>query len=470
MTHTPSGAPAPRKDAGTDGAAAPADALGAAKTPASARTYAAAVPPPVDVALRAMRLEALLGDPEDPANPYGRAALAAAASAADTAPADILAEILPGPDDAHGTDAEQLVRTLRPLLRRDLGLGHAWAIRPLLAVRAHPDPVGGIAALLGPAALIAATGGALHTTARIVDGLAPREPSVRQWQPTLAAVFADLLACECLTTVALRCARPADDVGSLPVAVVGYLVPQLVGGLLADLELVLNESGFGPDSTERRVLAALEAHRAAAGVDWTAAAFRQGQLVRALPEQDDFARQGQGQGQGEQAVLPGLFRLAEPAPDVAGTDAGARCADALAAALPDAAAYLAAAGGGDPAMTALARVTRRLAAEQRAVRRACRAAALADPADPAARALADRLALVLLAAAALGVARAAADTGAGFLGGPDWVLLALERVGQRLGVPLPGHEADPRAAIWAELAERTRQGVDCDVYATQLLW
>lgn len=460
MTLTPMVALAPRTDAGTDRAGG----LGAATAPASASTCAA-VPPP-DAALRATHLEALLGDPEDPANPYSRATLAAAASTeAAAAPAGALAGIVPPAGDPRGAGGDRLVRVLRPLLRRNLGLGHVWAIRPLLA---HPHPAGGSAALLEPAALIAATGGVLHTTARIVDGLSPREPSVRQWQLTLAAAFADLLACECLTTVALRCAPPADDEESVPVAAVGYLVPHLIGGLLADLELVLNESGFGPDSTERRVLAALEAHRAAAGVDWTAAAVRQAQLVRALPGQDDCA--GHDRGQDGRTVLPELFRLAQPAPEVAGTDAPARCADALEAALPDAAAHLAAAEGSDPAMTGLARVARRLVTEQRAVRRACRAAAPADPADPAARALADRFALVLLAAAALGVAREASDTGAGFLGSPHWALLALERAGQRLGVPLPGHEADPRAATWAELARRTRQGVDCDVHATPLLW
>ncbi|WP_329113072.1 hypothetical protein [Streptomyces sp. NBC_01465] len=444
VTLKPSGALAPWKDTRTDDAT---------------------VRPPVDVALRAMRLEALLGDPEDPANPYGRTALASTAGAEIAAPDDVLAEIVPRADDLRGAGADRFVRVLRPLLRRDLGLGHAWAIRPMLAARAASDQAGGIAGLLGPAALIAATGDVLHTAARIVDGLASHTPSARQWRPTLAAAFADLLACECLTAVALRCARPAGEGESVPVAAVGYLVPHLVGGLLADLELVLNESGFGPETTERKTLAALEAHRAAAGVDWTAAALRQAELVRALPELDGFARRVRGQGEDEQAAAARLFTLSLPAPDGDGA-----CLDALAGALPGGAASLAAADGGNAATGALARTARRLATEQRAVGRACRAATPADPADPAARALADRFALVLLAAAALGVARAVSDTGAGFLGGPDWVLLALERAGQRLGVPLPGHETDPRAAVWEELAERTRQGVDCDVYATQLFW
>ncbi|QIZ00828.1 hypothetical protein HEP87_52880 [Streptomyces sp. S1D4-11] len=70
----------------------------------------------------------------------------------------------------------------------------------------------------------------------------------------------------------------------------------------------------------------------------------------------------------------------------------------------------------------------------------------------------------------LGV-REAADDGRGlFLGGTHWVLLALSGIAGRLGVPLPGPVPDPRASVWAELVSRVRHGVDCDVYATRLLW
>ncbi|MCZ0997868.1 hypothetical protein O1M63_06445 [Streptomyces mirabilis] len=63
------------------------------------------------------------------------------------------------------------------------------------------------AALLGPAALVAAAGGVLRQAALAVAGRGSGEPALRQWQPVLAAAFADLLACESLTCVALR--RPA---------------------------------------------------------------------------------------------------------------------------------------------------------------------------------------------------------------------------------------------------------------------
>ncbi|NEA80610.1 hypothetical protein G3I30_16225, partial [Actinospica acidiphila] len=103
---------------------------------------------------------------------------------------------------------------------------------------------------------------------------------------------------------------------------------------------------------------------------------------------------------------------------------------------------------------------------QRTLRLPCPAAGHTGPADAAARALADRQALLLLAAAVLGVGQEAG----GFLGRPHWALLALTRVARRLGVPLPEPSLDPAGDVWAELAGRTRQGVDCDVYGSQLLW
>ncbi|MGN5376808.1 4'-phosphopantetheinyl transferase family protein [Streptomyces lasalocidi] len=99
---------------------------------------------------------------------------------------------------------------------------------------------------------------------------------------------------------------------------------------------------------------------------------------------------------------------------------------------------------GGPATAALARVGRRLATEQRALRVACAATVVHDPADPAARALADRQALLALAAAVLGVREAAAGARLPFLGEAGWALLALGRTAGRLGLPLPDGTPDPQ--------------------------
>ncbi|GHE15675.1 hypothetical protein GCM10010339_91110 [Streptomyces alanosinicus] len=432
--------------------------------PPTTRTPPEGAEPAEGAAQYAARLEALLGDPRDPGNPYGRSALwAAGHDALPPPPAG-----LPGAGQARPA-ADRLARALRPLFRRDLALAHAWSIRPLLSAPVpHPAAV-----LLGPAALLAAAGGVLRGTARIVDDLSRYEPATRQWRPVLASIFADLLACESLTAVALRfCPAEGPGTGGGPTgsgaseqsgasfaAVVGYLVPQLVGDLLGDLELVLNECGFAGNTPERRILAKIVRDRAFAGVDWTAATAAQARIVRGLSAAGGAWRPDDG------TELAARFRIAEAVPaEAPGTDGP----QAVAATLAGATARLADADDADTA--ALARVARRLVIEQRALRAACAATDVHDPADPAARALADRQALLVLAAAALGVREAAAGARPSFLGGSGWALLALGRIAERLGLPLPGRTPDPQPGVWDELARRAAYGVDCDLHATGLLW
>ncbi|MEV0184358.1 hypothetical protein AB0I54_34490 [Streptomyces sp. NPDC050625] len=425
------------------------------------RAAYAELPPPVEVALRAVRLEAQLGDPADPANRYGLPALSAVeGTEGPPSPADLRPEFWPRAAGGHYTSADQLVRVLRPLFRRDLALGHAWGTRPLRAAADGTRPAPGrpaeLAALLGPVALIAATGTVLRTAVRVVDELGHHEPAARQWHGTLAGDFADLLACESLTTVALRSLVLPAEATALLTAVVGYVVPQLVADVHSDLELVLNETGFAPGSLEQRSLAKLRADLAAGG-QWPDPAACRARLVAALP---DLAENG------EPAPDAGaLFRIGDAAAVPADLlPEGTGCHHVLADTLATAAAARPAEGEDG----ALARAARRLRTERRTLRLPCLQAADASPEDPAARALADRQAQVLLAAAVLGVRRAADHTT--FLSSPDWALLALVRLTERLGVPRPPVPADPREDVWAELAERGRRDVDCDVYATKSLW
>ncbi|MFG3207874.1 hypothetical protein [Streptomyces sp. NPDC048192] len=411
------------------------------------------VEPAQGAARDAARLEALLGDPRNPRNPYGRSALWAAGH--DGLPAPPAG--LPGTGDVR-PPADRLARALRPLFRRDLQLAHAWCIGPMLSAP-EPHPA---AALLGPAALLAAAGGVLCGVTRIVDALSRYEAAARQWRPVLASVFADLLACESLTAVALRsCSREtAPERGDEEplAAVVGYVVPQLAGELLGDLELVLNECGFGADTVERRTLARILRDRAAARSDWTAVSAAQARIVREL----DAAG---GVQPGDGAGLAPLFRITGPLPAAVPDGVGAQ---AVAATLAGATGRLA--GAGEPGTEALARVGRRLVAEERALRAACATTARHDPGDPAARALADRQALLVLAAATLGVREAAAEARLLFLGSTDWALLALGRITERLGRTLPDRTPDPQPGVWDELARRAADGVDCDLYATRLPW
>ncbi|MFG3158190.1 hypothetical protein ACGF7W_39830 [Streptomyces sp. NPDC048219] len=427
--------------------------------PRLARAYAD-LPPTVHVALDALHLDALLGDPADPANPYGWPALHHRAHRTPPAPpAGALDAVRPA--RAHGAD--QHARLLRPLFRRDLALGHAWGPEPA-------GPAAGPAAgLQETAGLCAAAGSVLRLAARAVGALPPHGPAAAQWQPVLGAAFTDLLACETLTALALRAAAPhpagAGDAPAGPglADAAGYLVPLLAGEVLEDLRLVLGECAPPAGSTATRLLDKIGADRAAAGT--TAAAACQTRLAGSLAHLTDPARH---------TPQPGtLFHLHDPAPLTLPAPADRH--GAVAAALP------AAAhphphhdnGGADPVTAALTRTARRLATEQRLLHQACTTPArpaAAGPADPAARALADRHALLLTAAAVLGVHEAAAQARLRFLGRPHWALLALTRITERLGTPLPGPLPDVHTGLFDELRTRTRRGVDCDVYATKALW
>ncbi|MGA5527464.1 hypothetical protein [Streptomyces pseudogriseolus] len=424
--------------------------------PPTSRTAPGTADEPAGAARSAARLEELLGDPRDPANPYGRSALWAAGPGTLPVPPPGL----PGAADVRGAD--QLVRALRPLFRRDLALAHAWSLRPLLNAPA-PHPA---AELFGPAALLAAAGGALRGVTRVVEGLGRYETAARQWQPVLSSLFAELLACESLTAVALR-SRSGPDAdgpgspgrdGDPLTGVVGYLVPQLVGELLDDLELVLGECGFDDGTVERRTLDRIRRDRTLVRADRAAVGAARKRVVDGLGEVG-AARPDGG------AECAALFRITEPAPAPApGTD----CLRAVTATLAGATAR--AAGSGDASTAALAALGRRLAAQQRALRVACSVTAVHDPADPAALALADRQALLTSAAAVLGVREEAAGARQSFLGRAAWALLALGRITRRLGHPLPDGAPGPQPEVWAELVRRAATGVDCDLHATRLRW
>ncbi|MFF8531884.1 hypothetical protein ACF07B_07815 [Streptomyces sp. NPDC015532] len=421
----------------------------------------------------------MLGDPRDPRNPYGRRALWAAEPGALPAPP----AGLPGPAEVPGAD--RLARALRPLFRRDLALAHAWSIRPL-SHAAVPHPA---AALLGPAALLAAAGGVLHSTARIVDGLSRHQAAARQWRPVLATVFADLLACESLTAAALRACPatpqhphphpdpdadadsdtvPAPD-RELLAAVAGCLVPRLAVELLGDLELVLNECGFEDHSLERRTLARIVRHRVLAGAGRAATGAAQARIVRGL---NTAGTAGQAGGAQHTAPLSGTGTAEASGTgtvEASGTGTGEASGTGTVEASGTGTVEAAGAGIGEVAgAAALARLGRRLRTEQRALRAACAATAVHDPADPAARALADRQALLVLAARTLGARETAA--GGSFLGGAGWALLALGRITVRLGLPLPAPLPDAQPIVWEELARRAAHGVDCDLYARRTAW
>ncbi|WP_330335557.1 hypothetical protein OHS33_38400 (plasmid) [Streptomyces sp. NBC_00536] len=453
----------------------------AAERPPRTRHFAlahpyAALAPTVDVALRAVRLEALLSDPYDEGNPYGfhglREGTGGRGGVQRTAvEAAVRAELVPAAHGGRYTAADDLVRVLRPLFRRDLALGYAHGARALIAALEREEPVparaGEFAALLGPAALIATTGTVLRAAVRMVAERGRTEPAIRQWRGPLAAAFAELLACESLVAVGLRASALPQGSGRAVRAAVGYVTAQVVGGVLDEVDLVLGECGRPAGSLERLMVAKLATDVSRAGSGPADVSAYQTDVVRELPSLAlAFERRADTTG----AVL---FRLGEamPARSVPPAPEGD---DTLVGVLTGAAARLSTAvAGGEAVTAALARVAGRLVSEQRALHGPCLAAAHAGRADPAVRALADRQAMLLLAGAVLGVQGAAAGR-VPFLGGEHWSLLAASRIAARLGIG-PGGPAGPaeieaQQRVWAELDGRDRLGVDCDLYATRVLW
>ncbi|MFE2218469.1 hypothetical protein ACFW93_41975 [Streptomyces canus] len=432
------------------------------------------VPLPPDATRRALRLEALLADPHEPANPYGYETLTAADAQGTAERAGelrdlVAAEFLPVESGGHFVTAGLLVRALRPLLRRDAALGHACAAGALLTAdggglpapyRAHE-----LAPLLGPAALTAAAGSALRGAVRAVVPREEHEPFPQRWRASLAAAFADLLACESLTTVALRTLHLGPAGGRAVRAAAGCVVPLVVGDVLDEVVLALAEYGYGSDDLEMRLCAkvAADVPRVAATAGIGAC---QADLMRAWP-----------------SPAGGGFRLAPTGTPAAGTlfrpDEHTRPADADRPDLLDGTAALlgvlaeTAAGTGNgtaaDADTALARLARRLMTEHRMLSGSGRTAG-PQGAPPAARALAHRHALLMLACSVLGILAGARPGGSRFLARPSWALLALSRVTQRLGVPLAGLDPDLHLDLAAELLARLRQGIDCDLHASRALW
>ncbi|MET7702342.1 hypothetical protein [Streptomyces sp. NPDC005485] len=277
--------------------------------------------------VRAARLEMLLGDPWLDGGVHSLCALAAGGPPVATLEllrlAGTAGECVSAAQGGQFTTAEEYVRALRPVLRRDVALGYAVGVAPLSTPQSavpygvpqsgvvYGVPQSGVAdvlcrpgarGVLTAAVVSAAAGTVLRAAVGVVA--ARGGAAVRQWQGVLAALFAELLACECLTGVALRAlGRP----GGAPVlgALTGYLVPHLIGEGLEDLELVLNENGCAASSAQRRTLDKVWGDLPGVGAGPADTARRLARLVSCLPALADAAVRG------ERAVDGALFRLGE---------------------------------------------------------------------------------------------------------------------------------------------------------------
>ncbi|MEV5437273.1 acyl-CoA dehydrogenase family protein [Streptomyces sp. NPDC052682] len=276
----------------------------------------------------------------------------------------------------------------------------------------------------------------------------------------VAGAFADLLAADCLSLVALRSLHLMPERSSIWSAAARYLGLRLLQEGVGDLLTVLGtdsmrgDDGLGVFHKQVRDLAALPP-----GPAGSAAA-----LATLLPQLPTLARRSwtaQGRAAGEELFLPD-----GPVPPLN----SARLK--LAAADDGVTVLLAQARDGVPGLPAQDWPAA-LPDELAVLREQCRRLPELDPAalaNPRAFALAERYALLAAAAACLGVFQTARHTGrGGFLAEPAWLLTALARIGVRLGLPVtaPGAAAGEDVLL-AEAVRRCRAARTFDLYDTAL--
>ncbi|MFF4173883.1 acyl-CoA dehydrogenase [Streptomyces sp. NPDC001744] len=305
---------------------------------------------------------------------------------------------------------------------------------------------------LVPAAAVAATGTVLRSAVRAATA-GRTGPVARRWHKPLAGVFADLLTCDSMVTVALRALGLLPDRAHLLAAAVRYVVPDLLRENLEELATVLGVPGRAHDGPPHRFLDKLARDLPFASLGHTGTAACHAVLI---PQLRPLAERS-------------WFRSAEPPPELFGTGAGlpaldhrllgvAGGEDLLAASLVGSAGRLAAAPHADGRIAVLAGLAGAFTDELRTLRSRC--AALPAVPGPAAVVLSDRYALLQAAAAVLGVWEGQDGTDA-FLAEPAWAVLALSRLARRLGITAPGPPDGCVAQTLDELVRRLRADRDC---------
>ncbi|GAA1918665.1 acyl-CoA dehydrogenase [Streptomyces durmitorensis] len=316
---------------------------------------------------------------------------------------------------------------------------------------------------LVPALLVAAADTALRSAVRAAAITVPPGRPHRR----LAGVFADILACDSFSGVALRALSLLPAQAQVPAAAVHYLVPALLREDLEALACVLGARRHDRASAHHGALGRLmqALPLAACGPARTGAADGQAVIaphLRPLAEHSWFT---------EPEPEPTLFRGGAdlPALDFASLAAAGR-GDFLAASLSGSAARFAEFRGVGGHTAALAELAQSLVTELHALRARCRA--LPGPgAGPlpvaAVCALVDRYALVLAAAAVLGVWESQ-DGADPFLAAPAWPVLALSRIARRLGAPVPPLPQGVEELVHHELVRRCHEHLSYDLDATEL--
>jgi alkylation response protein AidB-like acyl-CoA dehydrogenase len=296
---------------------------------------------------------------------------------------------------------------------------------------------------------------------------------------TLVGAFTDLLICDCLALAATRAVHLLPGETSVYAAAVKYLLPKLLTEATYDLSIVLGANfyvrggEYGAFQKHVRDLPMISLGHAG-----TAAC--QATIIPQLPR---LARTAWFRGE---PAPRGLFRIHDPLPPLDPARLGlAAGTDGLACSLAGAAQGLAEECGersgefgrsGESAEYAetLVALAHEMEEELRSLQRECAAMPAKDRtvlASPRAYAIADRYALLLAAAACLGVWRNQGeerDSSTGFLADPCWLAVALARLGKRLGRPLPKLPEGWEEKLLDEVLARYHEARSYDLYDTPI--
>ncbi|MEU8961407.1 acyl-CoA dehydrogenase family protein [Streptomyces sp. NPDC048491] len=288
----------------------------------------------------------------------------------------------------------------------------------------------------------------------------------------LTDAFVDLLICDALSVVAARTLhlRPAE--ASVPSAAVKYLVPKLLQENSYRLGVVLGARSY----VRKGPYAAFQ--KAARDLPVVALAHASGAvcLANIIPQLPRLAERAWLPALDGTAAQPpyeeALFRLHDPLPplDFHRLELTTRGADSLAARLPVFARDLGRQAADCSSLSELAYLTAEFSDALADLARRSAALPPTERTPVAGRRsflLAERYALLLAAAACLGVWRAA-DPSDGFLADPLWVTAALRRLAERLE---PRREPLPQAtsrALFNELSRRHDGGRTFDLFHTRL--
>jgi alkylation response protein AidB-like acyl-CoA dehydrogenase len=284
-------------------------------------------------------------------------------------------------------------------------------------------------------------------------------------QRTTAAItgaFVNLLLYDCLAMVATRAIHVLPAQTSVYSAALKYLLPRVLTETMYDLSIVLGAGIYAREGS----LGIFQKHLRDVPVVSLGHAGTVACQATVIPQLHRLARHSWFV---EEEAPAELFRPRVELPPLRYDELSLACGrDALSASLP---AVAAAIPGRSPVERALRGLAEQLVEELRDLRNRVLSLELRDRTTPVGAAcfpLMDRYALLLTAAAVLGVWRHNQDGADPFLADPAWAAAALHRIARRLGAPLTELPAECETRVRHEVQLRFSDQRSYDVYNTPI--